>query len=34
LRKAGLERGALQGLTDILSGGVVPARTRCIMLTA
>ena len=34
LRKAALERGALQGLTDILSEGVVPARTRCIMLTA
>ena len=34
LRKAALERGVLQGLTDILSEGVVPARTRCIMLTA
>ena len=34
LRKAALELGALQGLTDGLSEGVARARTRCIMLTA
>ena len=33
LRKAALELGALQGLTDALSEGVARARTRCIMLT-
>jgi len=34
LRRAALEGGASQGTTDIVSKGVVPARTRCITLTA
>jgi len=34
LRKAALEYGALQGLTDVLSDDLALARIRCIMLTA
>jgi hypothetical protein len=34
LRKAALEYGALQGLTEALSDDLALARIRCIMLTA
>jgi hypothetical protein len=34
LRRAALEGGASHGTPDILSEGVVSARTRCVMLTA